>query len=145
MAWRLLNRTQITGVFSNLDARLNIIVADRNPHVRRFLKRELETEGDHVLLVENGAEVVQHVFSPHPPDLLILDPDLPGSEFRALLKALGRHRPPLPVVVHTFLADFSAPEIQEFPLILVDKDANSAEVLKNTIRVLRSSARIGGF
>lgn len=122
-----------------------IIVADRNPHVRRFLKRELETEGYRVLLVENGAEVVQQVFSPHPPDLLILDPDLPGSEFKALLKALKGHQPPLPVVVHTFLADYNALEIPEFPLILVEKDADSAEVLKNTIRGLRTIARMGGF
>jgi CheY-like chemotaxis protein len=134
MACQLLYRTEITGVLFSLNSIRKIIVADRNPHVRRFLKRELETEGYRVLLVENGAEVVQQVFAPHPPDLLILDPDLPGSEFTALLKALGRHRPPLPVVVHTFLADYNAPEIPEFPLILVEKDANSAEVLKNTIR-----------
>lgn len=122
---------------------VDIIVADRNPHVRRFLKRELEAEGYRVRLVENGPEVLKQVFGPQPLDLLILDPDLPGTDASALLDRLAERFPPLPVVVHTFLADYDVPETSGVSLTLVEKAANSAEVLKAAIRELRADAQRG--
>ena len=63
-----------------------ILIADRNSHVREFLKREMLAEGYIVQLAENGREVLKWTYSREPIDLLILDPDLPDAEESLLLK-----------------------------------------------------------
>ena len=56
-----------------------ILVADRNPNVRDFLKRELMAEGYRVLQAKDNREVLKRVFSRTPLDLLIFDRVLSAS------------------------------------------------------------------
>mgnify|MGYP001095668327 CR=1 FL=1 len=115
---------------------LDIIVADRNPRVRSFLKRELEAEGYRVRLAETGHEVLDLVFEKVPLDLLILDPDLPDTNAASLLQKIQDRIPPLPTVIHTFLADFPDP-VEAMPAeAFVEKGANSVEELKRVIESL---------
>lgn len=123
-----------------MNTRISILVADRNPHVRKFLKRELEAEGHSVRLAENGVEVLKVAFFQDPLDLVILDPDLPGTAVRQLLAKLKDRIPPLPVVIHTFLADLSdSAESQEelHADAFVEKGGNSIETLKQVVLNLK--------
>ena len=79
-----------------------ILIADRNPHVREFLKREMRAEGYGVCLAKNASEVHDWIYNPEPVDLVILDPDLPGSDRISLLQELQDRIPSLPVVLHMF-------------------------------------------
>ncbi|MDZ7582302.1 MAG: response regulator [Deltaproteobacteria bacterium] len=116
----------------------HILIADRNPHVRRFLKRELEAEGYRVRLAESGVELLKWAFDPHPLDLVILDPDLPDTVARQLMDKLRNRKPPLPVVIHAFLSDYAAAPDMLDADAFVEKGGNSIESLKKAIRNLKT-------
>jgi len=82
-----------------------ILIADRNRHVRELLRRELNAEGYRVELARDGREVVNRIAGEDPPDLLILDLELPYVDEVEVLARLAERQPPLPVVIHTFMPE----------------------------------------
>jgi CheY-like chemotaxis protein len=109
------------------------LIADRNPHVRRFLKRELEAEGYRIRLAESGIEVLKWAFHPDPLDLIILDPDLPDTGAGQLIDKLKDRIPPLKVVIHAFLSDYAAPHDTLSADAFIEKGGNSSEALKKVL------------
>ena len=112
---------------------ITILVADRNPHVREFLKRELAAVGYRVMLANNGRELLSRLESRQGVDLLVLDLDLPYAGDLGILDEVRGRIPTLPVVVHTFL-----PEYINYPTKLnnaafVEKEGNSVDRLKDVI------------
>lgn len=79
-----------------------ILIADRNRHVREFLRRELLAEGYQVEEARDGREILERVNGPTPPDLLILDPEMPFVAELKILESLHELQPSLPVVIHSF-------------------------------------------
>lgn len=114
-----------------------ILIADRNPHVRKFLKRELESEGYRVRLAESGVELLKWAFHPDPLDLVILDPDLPDTGAQQLMEKLKDRLPPLTVVIHAFLSDYAAAPDTLNADAFVEKGGNSVESLKRVILDLK--------
>jgi CheY-like chemotaxis protein len=53
------------------------LIADRNRHVRDFLRRELTAEGYQVEMAADGREVLSRIEGADPPHLLILDLEIP--------------------------------------------------------------------
>lgn len=82
-----------------------ILIADRNRHVREFLRRELLDEGYQVDAARDGREVLQMLNNQNPPDLLILDLDLPYLTELRVLELLQERLPSLPVLIHSFLPE----------------------------------------
>lgn len=82
-----------------------ILIADRNRHVREFLRRELMIEGYQVEVARDGREVLQMLYGQNPPDLLILDLELPYVTELKVLELLQEKLPSLPVVIHSFPLD----------------------------------------
>ena len=111
----------------------HILIADRNPHVRKFLKRELEAEGYRIRLAESGVEVLKLAFHPDPLDLIILDPDLPDTGARQLMDKLKDRIPPLKIVIHAFLSDYAAPQDTLSADAFIEKGGNSSETIKKVI------------
>lgn len=111
----------------------HILIADRNPHVRRFLKRELEAEGYRIRLAESGIEVLKWAFHPDPLDLIILDPDFPDTGAGQLMDKLKDRIPPLKIVIHAFLSDYAAPRDKLSADAFIEKGGNSSETLKKVI------------
>ena len=117
-----------------------ILIADRNQHVREFLKRELMSEGYGVGLAKNVEEVLKKVYHSETLDLLILDPDLPGVEILSLFKKLQDRIPVLPVVLHTYLKDYSNHTDLLNEVAFVEKSGSSIESLKKMIcEILRKN------
>lgn len=110
-----------------------ILIADRNPHVREFLKREMAAEGYRIRLAENGKDVLKWSYAPEPLDLLILDPDLPDVDADTLFARLADRIPALPMVIHTFLSDYRVPETHPGDVALVEKRGSSIESLKQIV------------
>jgi CheY-like chemotaxis protein len=79
-----------------------ILIADRNRHVREFLRRELLAEGYQVEVARDGREVLERFNGQDPPDLLILDLELPYAAELKVMETLHEQRPSLPVVIHSF-------------------------------------------
>lgn len=110
-----------------------ILIADRNPHVREFLKREMAAEGYRIRLAENGRDVLKYSYDPEPLNLLILDPDLPDVDADTLLARLANRIPALPMVIHTFLSDCALSRDICRNAIFVEKRGNSIESLKQAV------------
>jgi len=126
-----------------VEKEFKILVADRNQHVREFLKRELKAEGYRVWLAKNVQEVLRKVYHSETLDLLILDPDLPGTDKLSLLKKLQNRIPALPVVVHTYLADYTDYTNELNKLAFVEKSGSSVENLKNMVHEILRKRKTG--
>jgi DNA-binding NtrC family response regulator len=116
-----------------VEKEFKILVADRNQNVREFIKRELMAEGYRVGLAKNVQEVLKKIYQPETLDLLILDPDLPGTDKLSLLKELRDRIPALPVVVHTYLTDYTDHTNILSELAFVEKSGSSIEGLKKMV------------
>jgi len=116
--------------------RYNLLIADRNPHIRNFLKREMQADGYNVQLAKNGREVLSLIYSPEPIDLLIIDLDLPGANELNLLKCLEDRIPVLPFVVHSYVSDYREFSSKYRAATIVPKQGSSSETLKDVIRDL---------
>jgi DNA-binding NtrC family response regulator len=116
--------------------RFNLLIADRNPHIRNFLKREMQAEGYNVRLAKNGREVLNLIYSPVPIDLMIIDLDLPGANELNLLKSLEDRIPVLPFVIHSYVSDYREYSSKFRAATIVPKQGSSSETLKDVIRDL---------
>lgn len=109
------------------------MIADRNPHVRKLLEREITAEGYRVQLAKNARDVLEWVYHYEPLDLLILDPDLPDAEDTLMLKKLNNRIPTLPVIVHGYLPDDVGDSSVLKANVFVEKKGSSIEYLKKVI------------
>jgi CheY-like chemotaxis protein len=116
-----------------MKSELTLLIADRNAHVRNFLKRELQAEGWRVLLAHSGREVLELAFRHEHIDLLIIDPDLPGVSEATLFAKLQDRIPPLPTVIHAFAREAGELKMLPADCIFVEKRANSVDHLKQLV------------
>lgn len=117
--------------------RFSILVADRNPHVRRFLARELAAAGFDVHVTDSARRLRQALADPQRPDLVVLDPDLPDVDDSTLLAELNARRTPVPVVLHTYLSDWNGPTRRlTGAAAFVEKGAASIEDLIQVVTAL---------
>lgn len=117
-----------------------VLIADRNPHVRCFLKRELAAEGFQVIIAESGQEIIKWCFGPQPLDLVVIDPDLPDMDSAFLLKKLSGRIPPLPVVLHTLPGEENTDDMRGM-IVFVEKGGQSIDRLKGVIADILSRKR----
>jgi len=110
----------------------NILIADRNRHVREFLRRELMAEGYRVQVAKDDKELLSMI-DMEAPDLLILDLEIPYGGGLAVLENLQHHVPPVPVVIHTFLTEYANHPVVQEQGSFVEKMANT-DVLRAAIR-----------
>lgn len=78
---------------------MKILVIDDEPQIRRALRAGLERGGYTVTAVSNGEEGLDHA-SLHPPDLVILDLAMPGTDGFAVCSEL-RKWSEVPIIVLT--------------------------------------------
>jgi DNA-binding response OmpR family regulator len=110
-----------------------ILIADRNPYIRKFLQRELINAGFEVLLAENARQVLLLV-DRHPSlVLIILDPDLPDKDMISILDDIRLHGPFLPVVVHGH-PNGETENNYGAGIWFVEKRGNSIEVIIRMVR-----------
>lgn len=125
-----------------MSKRYCLLIADKNPRIRTFLKREFTTAGYNVRLAESGDQLLKIVYGPSRLDLLIIDPDLPDTDLSVITRKLRDRVPPLPVVLHTLDDDLAsvAPPIRLSNW--VEKNGGSVENLKTTVaRMLAARCR----
>ena len=115
------------------DDKFTILIADRNPHVREFLKREMMDDGYRVRLAKDSREVLKWAFRKESLDLLILDLDLPDEGGVEILEQLKDRIPTLPVVLHSFQTDCANYPETLITTVFVEKQGNSIERLKKTV------------
>ena len=114
-----------------------LLIADRNPHVREFLKREMMADGYQIRLVKSGQELIDDIHNPATlPDLVILDPDLPDANDLSLLHHIHQIVPGLPIVIHTLQTEMIHQLDAVHPVIFVEKKGSSVDHLKQAVKDL---------
>ena len=114
-----------------------LLIADRNPHVREFLKREMMAEGYQIRLVKSGQELIDDVHNPDTlPDMVILDPDLPDGNDLSLVHHIHQIVPGLPIVIHTLQTEMIHQLDAVHPVIFVEKKGSSVDHLKQAVKDL---------
>jgi DNA-binding NtrC family response regulator len=111
-----------------------ILIADRNSHVRRFLEREMTAAGYQVHLAESAGQVLNQAFRHEPLDLVIMDLDLPGAEDTSFFQRLLDRVPALPVIVHSYPAEYANIPAHQGNVVFVEKRGSSIERLKQVVR-----------
>jgi DNA-binding NtrC family response regulator len=111
----------------------SILIADRNPHVRRLLERELKADGYQVRVADNGREVLKWAYRLQPLDLIILDLDLPDIDEQTLFGNLQDRIPVLPIIIHSFQPEGIKLSVNYRHVVFVEKGENSIENLKKAV------------
>jgi len=114
----------------------NILVADRNPRIRNFVQRELRSEGYQVSTAETVTQLMHWITPGRLPDLVVLDPDLLGGGTEDHVWPLLARYPHLPVVFHCLAADIPMPMPRMACTVIVEKSADSIDLLKRQIALL---------
>ncbi|MBN2372644.1 response regulator [bacterium] len=116
-----------------------ILIADRNRNICEFLKRELTNEGYLVQLTNNGWQVLRMMFLA-PPDLLLLDLDMPYLDGLEILELLENNKKSVPVIIHTLLKEHENHPLIQNTAAFLEKDENDVNTLKSIIsEVLRKN------
>ena len=110
-----------------------LLIADKNPNVRKYLQREMTAEGYRIRLAESGRDALKWTYAHDALDLIILDPDLPDIANCGVLKSMQNRVPQLPIVVHTFMSVYTDCPQAPCGNVFVEKQGNSIEGLKKVI------------
>jgi CheY-like chemotaxis protein len=108
-----------------------ILIADRNRHVRDFLRRELTAEGYRVEMAADGQEILRRIDGADRPHLLILDLEIPYLD-DAVWGRLQDCQPPLPLVIHTLLPQHPTNQTFPFAAAFLEK-AGDTDRLKTVV------------
>ncbi|MCJ7771519.1 MAG: response regulator [Desulfobacterales bacterium] len=112
--------------------RFIILIADKNPHVRKFIQRELVAEGFGVRQAVNGRDVLKQIYCHESIDLLVIDPDLPDADELLLFKKLHDRIPALPLVIHAHV-EYVDLKDRVSATAFVEKNGNSIERLNQVV------------
>jgi DNA-binding NtrC family response regulator len=117
----------------------NILIADRNRHVRELLRRELAAEGYQVEVVRDGRELLGRLNGEAPPQLLILDLEIPYLEELQVWERLKDCQPPLPVVIYTFLPEYPTHLTVPLAAAFVEKKGDTDQLKSVVAEVIKKN------
>ncbi len=109
-----------------------ILIAERNPHIRDLVKRELISVGHYVFTVENTSQLKNWMYMRRAPDVLILDPDLPGGEKQNMWDLLAPY-PQMRIIIHSLVKETDIDSARRRRMVFVEKNGNSITCLKQWI------------
>lgn len=112
---------------------LCILVADRNRHVRDFIRRELSIDRHKVFEAGTIRELLGLISQKSCFDLIIFDPCFPGLEDPQQLQRVMDQVKPAPVIIHTCLNSLEGLRLEDPRVSLLEKSGNSIERIKQLI------------
>jgi len=118
---------------------LYIIVADRNRHVRDFLKRELEAESHAVQTACTLVDTITLILQDPHPDLLILDACLADPDTYLKFNRIINKFKFIPVILHTYDINSGIAKLRGCRVIPIEKKGNSIEKIKQVVRDIQVS------
>lgn len=110
-----------------------ILIADRNKNVREYLRREFVSDGYSVKLARDGREMISLIEATPPPDLLICDLEIPYLNGPDSLETLEIAKPLLPIIVYTFLTEYSNHKAVKKAAAFLEKRGNDIDALKDAV------------
>lgn len=111
-----------------------ILIADSKANVSDFLHRELTRAGYDTTVARNGYDLGAALSGPHPPDLILLDPDLPYLEPGPALEWFIKRLRTIPIVLHAYDAGDCTHPLARRSVARVEKDG-ALDRLKEAVRM----------
>jgi DNA-binding NtrC family response regulator len=121
-----------------------LLIADKNRHVRDFLRREFESDGFSVLTAKDEHELLG-IVEAKIPDLLIIDLDIPYSVETEILEKVLARKSSIPIVIYTLMTEHASDEIVEQAAAFLEKRGNNVDDLKSSVRDVLSKSYPGRF
>lgn len=120
-----------------------ILIADKKANVRDFLHRELTRAGYDTTIARNGYDLGAALSNPTPPDLILLDPDLPYLEPGPALEWFVKRLTSIPIVLHAYDAGDCTHPLARGAAARVEKDG-TMDALKEAVRLALEHTAKGG-
>lgn len=114
-------------------ADFSILIIDKNPNVREFLKREFLAEGYRAETAKDGIALYDVLVAGSAPHLVILDADAPFLAGGDILEKVLKKIVTLPLVIHAYHAQDLPHPLAERATAVVVKSGDPA-TLKSTVR-----------
>jgi DNA-binding response OmpR family regulator len=121
-----------------------ILIADRNRHVREFLRRELTAEGYRVEVARDGRELLGKINGDDPPHILILDLEIPYLDELQIWARVKECQPPPPVVIHTFLPEYPMNLAVPLAAAFLEKKGDTDQLKSVVAEVIKKNYLRGG-
>jgi two-component system, response regulator, stage 0 sporulation protein F len=113
-----------------------ILVVDDEKHICELYRSELEDEGYRVTVANSGAEALAEVEG-NPPDLIVLDVQMPGMDgIETLEKLLGRDKG-IPIILNTAYSHYRDDFTTWGADAYVVKSSDTSKLKKEIKRLLR--------
>ena len=112
-----------------MSRKFKILIADHNLLVRKFLVRELSSPCCEVVQAANHIQLFSKIYTLPPPDLVILDLDIPYLNGADVLRKLKNTVPDTPVIIFATFSEYSDLPIVRQADGFVEKNGD-VEVLK---------------
>ena len=119
----------------------NILLVDDDPAVRRMLFRVLEDEKYHVTPAASGAEALE-LATLSPPDLTLLDINLPSTSGWEIFEKLTNDYPSMPIIVITARPNQLFPALASGVGALMEKPLDLPKLLWTIRHFLEESPQI---
>ena len=110
----------------------HVLLVDDEEGIRLLYKEEFEDEGYSVTTASNGGEALEK-FNQEPPDLVILDINMPGMNGIEVLRRMKEINPNLPVILSSAYQEYKQDLGTWASEDYIVKSANMDE-LKNAVR-----------
>ena len=114
-----------------------IVIADRNRHVREFLRREFLKDGYRVQLARDGFDLINILRAEDRPDLIVLDLDLPYMAGFVLQEILFRQNSGLPIIIHGMTEENENNPLIKGAKYQLEKSGNPGGLKEAVSQVLR--------
>ena len=82
-----------------------ILVVDDEDSIQLLYREELEDEGYEVISVMNGEDALKE-FNENPPDLVVLDINMPGIDGIEVLRQMKQAKPGIPVILSSAYPEY---------------------------------------
>jgi len=115
---------------------VSILIADANPFVRSFLARELSAAGYQTIEAGSSKEIFAQLNVETPPDLLILELDMPASVGIDVLKKVQNLVPPIPQIIYTHLTEYEGHPLVQEANDFIEKSEDPEELMHSISEVI---------
>ena len=117
-------------------ADFSILIIDKNPNVREFLKRELQAEGYRVETAKDGIALYDALVGGASLHLVVLDADAPFLAGGDILEKVLRKIVTVPLIIHAFHAQDLPHPLAERATVVVEKSGDPASLKAAVRRIL---------
>ena len=115
---------------------LLILIADPNPFVRSFLTRELSAAGYQTTEAGSSKEVFDQLNVETPPDLVVMELDLPVSIGITVLERVQNLLPRIPQIIYTHLTEYENHPVVQKADDFIEKDEDPHDLMHSISAVI---------